>query len=85
MPNPIYIYIYIYIYPIYIYPIYIYPIYISVYIYIYIYIYDLLADSIHVTLFLNEQELICLHTVKWFQVLFSYSKPSILYEPFVFI
>ena len=28
-----------------------------------------LAKSLYVTLSLNVQELICLHTVKWFQVL----------------
>ena len=31
---------------------------------IYIYIYDLLANNLKVTLFLNELEVICLHTVK---------------------
>ena len=39
-----------------------------VYTYI-LYIYDLKVNSLYVRLFLNEPELICLHTVDWFQVL----------------
>ena len=33
---------------------------------------DLLANNIQVT-FLNKPELICWHTVKWYQVLLSYT------------
>ena len=33
--------------------------------------FDLLANSLSVTLSLNETELICLHTVKYFQVFLS--------------
>ena len=77
--NTIYIYIYIYIqYHIYIYIytipyiyIYIYTIpyiYIQYHIYIYIYIYNLWGSSLLVT-FLNKPGFICLHTVKWLQVL----------------
>ena len=32
-------------------------------------LYDFSANSLGVTLFLNESQLICLHTFKWFQVL----------------
>ena len=69
-----------------------------VYIYIYIYIYgggeeegvsdrfgegDLLANNLLVLLFLNELEFICLHTVKWLQVLLSNINNSIQYSSFV--
>ena len=41
-------------------------------------IYDLYANSLKVALFLNELlELICLHTVKWFQVGLSNTNNSI--------
>ena len=46
-----------------------------VYTYIHI-IYNLKANSLSVT-FLNESELICLHIVKWFQVLLSNTNNSI--------
>ena len=44
-----------------------------------VYIYDFLASHMLVTLSLNEPELICLHTVKWFQVLLSNTKKSTEY------
>ena len=34
-----------------------------------VYTYDLLVNSLWITLFLNELELICLHTVNWFYAL----------------
>ena len=39
---------------------------------------ELYMNSLLVTLFLNELELICLHTVKWFQMLPSNSNCSYL-------
>ena len=39
--------------------------------------YGLLDNCLKVTLFLNEPELICLHTVKWFQVLLFNANNSI--------
>ena len=34
-------------------------------------------DSLEATLLLNKPELICLHTVKWFQVLLTNTNTSI--------
>ena len=52
--------------------------------YIYIYIYRICKRIVYwIKSFLNEPELICLHTVEWFEV-FLFNTNSVQYYSFVF-
>ena len=53
------------------------PVYTSLSLSLSLYIYDLKVNSLLVTLFLNELDFICLHTVKWFQELLLNTNNSI--------